>query len=328
MRAPAVRASDLPRCFFLSSFVTPLGTADMNRTLFAAFTAAFVALPAQAQIVRPFLTTTDGTLSARIDGARCADVVRMTFVGRDADAFRTGFGAAERLMNNVTTLLRQQCPALVRVTSKGLVGTRIVYTGIAETATSWEVVELGAGTGSGLLAGASAAPAAAGGGPLPRDLFGREQAFVAAPKLLEWLRATPHLCVRHDAKANNCAGLNQFESQADGSVRMTASYKLDASGSTAVLTYPAQNKNGFFCSNPTEARVVVRDGTLTAAGRSDMQAMLLERVQAAGSEICTGYAGTSPQDLNTESFGAAGTSQTQRTPATLLAQRPPLRLDR
>lgn len=281
---------------------------------------------AHAQGARPFMTTVDGSMAARVDGPSCADAVRLTFVGRDAEAFRMGLPTAARLMNNATTLLRQQCPTMQRVLTRGVVGSQIMYTGVSEAATNWTVVELGAGTGSALLGGAGAAAAA--GGPDAREQFGRDPGFVPASKMLEWLNSAATLCVRPESKDNSCAGLNRFEPQASGVVRMTASYRLDANGSTAVLSYPATDKSGFFCTDTTATKVEVRDGALTAAGRADMQAMLLERVQASGNEVCTGYSGNAPASLQTESFGADGSSQTQRTAAALVSTRMALRLDR
>ncbi|HSW26881.1 MAG TPA: hypothetical protein VLJ62_29265, partial [Burkholderiaceae bacterium] len=124
---------------------------------------------APAQGLLPFLTTADGAISARFDGARCAEGVRMIFTGRSAESFRNGPDTA-RLMNNVTFLLRQQCPTLVRVTARGMADSKIVYSGLAEAATNWEVVELGSGSGSGLLSGPGTA-AAPSSGPSARDLF-------------------------------------------------------------------------------------------------------------------------------------------------------------
>ncbi len=295
-------------------------------TAVAASFGAFVG-GVQAQSARPFLSLADGSMSARIDGASCGEQVRMTFVGKEAEVFRNGNETPSRLMNNVTTLLRQQCPALVRVSSRGVVKDRIVYSGIAEAATKWEVVELGGGTGNALLGNAAAA-SASNGGPTAMELFGRDRAFVPAPKILEWLKIAPNLCVRFDPKAGDCAGLNQFLPAADNTIGMTASYRLDASGSIAELSYPARNKQGFFCTRPADAIVAVKSGNLSAGGRAEMRVLLLERIQAAGAEVCTGYSGTSPQALDTESFGAEGASQAQRSAAVLMAQRPPLRLDK
>lgn len=277
---------------------------------------------AQAQpLQRPILSTANNRISARLDGPPCGELIRLVFNGADAQDFMAVEQGAASLMNNVTELLRGQCPSVARVSTRGTVAGKVVYTGVAEAATDWEVVELGSGSGSALLSGrAGSGPSAA------RRQFATDPGLVPAARFVEWVRATPTLCVR--PSKNTCAGLNQFEVRGDGSLHLTATYQMDANGAMAQLSYPARPKDEFFCSNPADAKVSVMGGKLTAAGRAEMQSLLLERVQAAGQEVCTGYLGSQPNALQTETFGSNGASQAERTQATLTAQRMPLRYER
>lgn len=281
-------------------------------------------LPASAQGVRPLAMTPGGEMAARVDGEKCADRVRLTFLAKSAESYKTSDPTAGRLMNNVTQLLRQQCPILARVNVRGVAQEKLAYSGLAEAATGWGVVELGT-TGSGLLAGRDSS---ARTGPAARDLFSRGANFLPFARFVDFTKTAPLLCIRPDASGATCAGVNEYSVQGDGSVRIISSYLLDNTGTTAVLTYPSRNKAGFFCANPSEAQVSVSGGKATAAGRADMQEMLLERVRAAGAEICLGHIGDGPQNLSTESFDADGHSLGQRSTSKLVAQRPALRLDK
>lgn len=282
---------------------------------------------AEAQIARPFLVTPDKALSAWFDGPQCSPTVRVTFKGRNVDVFKSSTNAAARMMNNVTVVLRQQCPALVRVTTKGVADGKIQYSGIAEAATNWKVVELGSGIGSGILAGGTTTGGRTSG-PSARELFTRNTSFVPMQQFLEWARSAPTLCVRPDANFVSCTGLSEFSKTNEDNVLVTTHYKLDEEGSTAVLAYPATNKMGFFCTQPIDAKVQVKGGKMSKDGRADMESLLLERIKGAGNEICTGYQGKNAKDLVTASFDNDGNTQTQATAAVLLNTRPQLRLDK
>lgn len=301
----------------------------MNRRILAA--SLFVTWTAvHAQGARPFAVAKDeqtgSEIAARFDGTKCADVVKVSFVASSADHFKSGLPLAGRLLNNATTIIRQQCPILTRVTVRGAAGGRIVYSGLSEAATNWAVVELGSSTSSGLLS--SGAAGSRGSGPSAQELYGRASGFLPAPKFAAMLKAAPTLCIRPDANGASCAGINEFEIRSDSDVQIAASYRLDEAGATAALTYPAQNKAGFLCTNPKDAKIKVSGGSLTVGGRADMESMLLERIQGAGHETCTGFQAVSSSELNTESFNSEGSSITQRTAARLVTQRPSLRLDK
>lgn len=264
----------------------------------------YVAIGAAARAAPsiPRLVSSDQKLAAFVEGADCQPAVRVRFQAKSEAEFDRATGKAARFIGNVTDLLKSQCPMLTRVSVKGLVGERILYSGVAEAATDWVVVELGSRSGSGILS------AGTQGKQDEKKKFAAAAGFIAAPAIIDVAKTQGIECVGLDAKTKTCLARNHYA--VNGSqIDVTAEYLLNKDGTIAKATYSPSISQGFLCTDPNKVRVEVSGGKLTEESRTGMKELLIERLRSAGSEFCAGFAGQLPAGLSTQSFGADGSSQ-------------------
>lgn len=256
-------------------------------------------LPANAQLLRnrPFLTSLDGTLSARIDGAACAETVSLVFSGRTSGTFNEQ-GIATRLMNNAAQRLAATCGTVKLVTAKGVVNDRVVYNAVAEKATNWELLELGTSRDASLFA------AGDGGTAGDQANFQRRRDFADFGAMLRAMGSQRFLCV--GGNAAGCTSVTELRNASNGAATMVSRSLLDSRGTMAVLTYASTNQGGFLCGNPQTAQLEVIGNAASPMARQRMAADLRERLRPYGTRVCNGYAvrGSAITGANFASSGA------------------------
>lgn len=256
-------------------------------------------LSAYAQLLksRPFLTSLDGTLSARIEGASCAETVSLVFSGRSSGTFNDQ-GIATRLMNNAAQRLASTCGAVKLVTAKGVVNDRVVYNAVAEKATNWELLELGTSRDASLFA------AGDGGTAGDQANFQRRRDFADFGAMLRTMGSQRFLCV--GANAAGCTSVTELRNASNGAATLVSRSLLDSRGTVAVLTYATTNQGGFLCGNPQNAQLEVVGNAASPMARQRMAADLRERLRPYGNRVCNGYAvrGSAITGANFASSGA------------------------
>jgi hypothetical protein len=207
--------------------------------------------------------------------------VDFVFTGKGSGTFNRN-QVATRLMNNVVAQLQRTCPRVKLVSAKGVVNGNVVYNAVAESATGWLLLELGSARDMSLLAGGTA------GTSSDKGNFARRRDFAGFPALLAATRGRPFLC--SGTNGGSCTAVTEFKGASDSGATVVARSLLDGRGTQAVLTYRAQNRSGFLCSNPEQAQIEVIGSGASAAARSRMATDLRERLKPYGSEVCMGYA--------------------------------------
>lgn len=264
-----------------------------------------------AQSGRPVYITDDRQMAAFIDGSRCADSVRTVFKAKAVSAFESGQPVAARLMNNVVALLKAQCPQLTHVSAKGTVEDDIVYTGLAEKSTGWTVVELGAGQFSGT------------------GETGKKAEFQSRPDFLPYAELLPRIGEKttlcSDLQADSCTSVTELvgASESGATVQATSLFQDQAQ---AIVRFPAQEQEGFLCSDPNTAEISVSGGTLSPSGRQEMEQLLRERWLNSGDLVCLGYA-YPDGGLSGISFNGEGDQLTSEVEITPFRSAPGLRLE-
>lgn len=259
----------------------------MNRALVLAGTMIGASLiagsAANAQLLRnrPFLTSLDGTLSARIEGPACAETVSLVFTGRASGTFNDQ-GIATRLMNNAAQRLGATCGAVKLVTAKGMVNERVVYNAVAEKSTNWELLELGSSRDVSLFAGSE------GGTAGDQANFQRRRDFADFGALLRTMSTQRFLCV--GASGAGCTSVTELRNASSGSAMMVSRSLLDSRGTVAVLSYETTNQSGFLCGNPQRAQLEVVGNAASPLARQRMATDLRERLRPYGNRVCNGYA--------------------------------------
>ena len=246
-----------------------------------------------------FLSTPDNEITAYFVGPKCADQIEMLFQATDPKAFDEETTPASRLMANATRVLPRQCEQLKRVVSKGAVGDRILYNGIAEAQTEWRLTELGVRTSAGVLSGETSDA-------------GQKAEFAGDAGFSPFQTLSPNMseksyCVRPD-EAGDCAGEASFTDVSPDAATVTARYLLNEDGTEASLLYPASNADGFLCTPTQDVEIGVSGGELTEEGRSEYAEMLRERVESGGDQVCTGFQNDSSGELLMGTFDASGRS--------------------
>lgn len=276
-----------------------MSIASLSKVTFVSLLGLSLVGAGNAQEGSPFLVTKDQSMAAFVEGPACAQSVKMNFFSQDADAFARQDGdapsTASRLMNNVTSLVRQTCPSVDMVRSAGKVvitggsapETKTVYTGIADKASSWTVLELGARNSGGLL---NAGPRTGETPELPD--------FLASPTF-EQFNAVQTLmangetqCTNFDSSTETCTLLTTFELDESGALTMVTQQLVDEhSDAVGTARVPGNVSNGLWCGDPNAATVVATGGDLVpgSAKQVAMGEMLLERLQDVGDEVCVGY---------------------------------------
>ncbi|MEW5683984.1 MAG: hypothetical protein AB1942_03600 [Pseudomonadota bacterium] len=253
---------------------------------------------AQAQLLanRPFMKSIDGAISARLSGPACGETVDVVFSGADAATFNRD-GVATRLMNNVVANVKSTCPRVRMVASRGVVGERIVYNAIAESATNWLLLELGSARDASLLGSSDRGKAA------DKGAFARRADFAGLPTLVQKIGGRGLLCSGLDA--GSCTAVMDLRSATPAGAAVVSRSLLDSTGTQAVLSYRAQNVNGFLCSNPQTSSIEVIGGQATPQARRRMATDLRERLKPYGDEVCSGFA-IRGANIISANFDAAG----------------------
>lgn len=235
----------------------------------------------RAEVIRTlFIETPDGAISAYFEGSMCAERVKMLFEGSSPDAFAEASTPASRLMNNAVTVLKIQCPVLARVTSRGIVDGRVVYSGIAESASGWKLTQLGMRSNASILGGATGI--ADGQQAQFRD-SGSFQGFAGMAGRLNG----KIFCVRPES--GTCGGGSRYTDAGPAGAKVTARYLLDEDGAVAEMSYDAVENGGFLCAETAKIDLNVTGGTMTEEGRAEYTVMLEERLMSSGDSICTGF---------------------------------------
>jgi hypothetical protein len=293
-------------------------TSFVKKLLYALYLSLLLgaATTAAAQDKVKFLSTPDGSMTAYFVGANCAKRVEMLFEAKQPNAFDEATTPASRLMSNAVRVLSRQCTQLERITSKGVIGERILYSGIAEAATEWKLNELGVRSTSGVLS--------AEGESGRQEQFAKHADFATYSALSTDLMLND-FCARPDTQGT-CSSKFVFSNVSPTAAHTTAHYLLDDSGAEAQLTYPGQETNGFLCSPTSEVDISVVGGELTADGRKDYSSMLRERVQSGGDRICVGFQKASAR-LLMGTFDSQGRSMGEPVPVSAATASTKLRLD-
>lgn len=256
-------------------------------------------VPAAGQLLkrdRPFIRSADGQLEGRLDGPACGETVSLVFTGPKSK-FADGT-SARRMMNNVVRNLRSSCGRVSLVAAKGIADGRIVYNAVAESSSNWLLLELGGGSAGGLLASGTVGQS----GDLNR--FSASTRFVDFGALIKRMKGANFLCAQQTAKG--CTVTTEFrQANANGATLVTR-YLLDASGTTATVSYSGKNSGGFLCANPQTATINVSGGGQSTAARKRLADDLRERLEPYGARICSGWqtSGTRVRGANFNDNGA------------------------
>ena len=277
----------------------------------------------EAQSGRPAMITAKREMAAFFDGPRCADAVKMIFKGKDIKYFKSDQPIAARLINNVATLIRGQCPNANQISARGLVQGKIVYTGIAEAATDWTVVELGVSKNIGSLSGGRVEGSKAG----EKEKFKGGEGFLPISELVKLGSGKPFLCTRYDAKTKTCSAITDIGQVSSDGGKIKASSLIKAAGDPVVnFSDNVNSGGGFMCLNPQKSSVAITGGKLSPGARKTMETDFKDRAADKGDEICIGYQ-RNGEKLFSEYFDKEGYSVAEKSEVTLFAAAPGLRLD-
>jgi len=286
----------------------------------AAFAASNVAVAQQSE--RPFFMAKGRTIAAFFEGEKCAETVRTLFKGRNPSVFQDGNPAAGRLMNAVSSLIKQQCDQVQRVTAKGQVDGKTMYNGIAEAATNWLIVELGASKNSNFLGSRIVDK----NNPPEQLVFKERNDFLTYANMQADLGNKSVLCGGYDQSSNSCTSATTLinPNSKGSTVRITSQIK---GGAIAAIEFLGSAENGFLCSNTSDATVSITGGTLTDDGRAEMSVMFTDRWLEYGDRVCVGYVGEA-DSLKTVSFDENGYQTTSLIDLTSFDSAPKLRLEK
>lgn len=261
----------------------------------------------------PFAKSLDGKLSARFAGPSCGETVDFVISGDNVATFNKDH-VASRLMNNIVQTVLATCPKVKMFSAKGVVGDQIAYNAIAESATGWMLLELGASRDASLIGGGQR------GGSADKGAFARRGDFVGFADLPGKLGGKPFLCTSWDG--STCTAVIELRGANRNGSNLVARSLLDGAGAQAVLSYAGVNRNGFLCSNPEEARIEVIGGQATDMARARMAKDLRERLKPYGQEMCLGFAQRGANIIN-GTFDATGArigNESLLNPMTTLAR--------
>lgn len=279
------------------------------------------AAPVQAQ--RAAMVSQGKEMAAFFDGPRCAEKVDLLIKGRDIQYFEADRPIAAGLIHGVSLLIRGQCPTLQQISATGKVQDRIVYTGLAEAANDWTIVELGVSKSSGALSGGRKAGSHKG----EKQKFQSLGGFVPFPDLLAQAGNNSYLCTRYDSTSSTCAAVSDMSAVSPSGGKLIATSLIKAEGDPTVnFTDATQVRDGFLCINPKKSNVEVKGGKLTPAARSTFEDSFRERAADKGGELCVGYVNEGGQ-LMAEYFDGEDYSVSERSSVSLFANPPKLRID-
>lgn len=231
-----------------------------------------------AQDLQKFLSTPDGSMTAYFDGPQCAERIQLLFEGNSADAFKESVTPASRLMKNATRVMSRQCDQVERIVSKGVFEDRILYNGIAEAATEWDLVEIGVRSSGVAVAATSDEDEQAG--------FVSSDDFVSLADISDEVDQSSY-CADPDADGT-CIAAASF-SATDAGMDIMARYLVDEDGVEAVVMYPGVDQDGLVCSATADVTVTVEGGNLSEDGRAEYAEQLRERLVSGGESTCSGF---------------------------------------
>lgn len=268
---------------------------------------------------RPIMVTQGREMAAFFQGDSCDSRVGLEFRGKSIEDFKVGNPLAARLMNNVANIIRNQCAEVSVIAADGKVESDIVYSGVAEKATDWRVVEVGSSDNDILSSGAVA-------GGQSQSEFAAAEGFVTVSNLVATLERQSYLCEAHDIATNTCRSLTEIKATGTGFNLITSQYR-GANGPTAAVTYTgAEDDAGFLCSNPQEAVVNASGGGMSPDGIAELERQLTARARDKGNQVCIGYTYTD-SDITTQSFNEDNAAMTQIITIKPFATAPGLRFD-
>ncbi len=280
----------------------------------------FVATIVQAAGNRPIQYTPGREIAAFFDGPQCDARVKLLLRGKSRDSYTSGQTLAAALINAVTLIVRNQCPAVKVVSANGVVDGEKVYTGVADRATNWRVVEVGSG-GSDLLSSGvlSSEP--------EKTTFAQSGSFVTAAVLAEKTNSAAYLCDNYQSSSDTCKNLSHLERHGDGRITITASQYRSDDGTIASIKYESvPSADGFICTNPQEAVITVTEGNMSEDGRAALAEDLTLRIKDRGEEVCFGYQ-MEGSLLRSQTFDADGYPITQIVEVTAFDKAPQLRFE-
>lgn len=280
----------------------------------------FLAATSHAAGNRPIQYTPGREIAAFFDGPQCDARVKLLLRGKSRDSYKSGQTLAAALINSVTLILRSQCPAIKVVSANGIVDGEKVYTGVADRATNWRVVEVGSG-GSDLLSSGvlSSEP--------EKQTFSQADGFITAAVLNEMTNGAAYLCDSYQAGTNSCKNLSHLERHGDGKVTITASQYRSEDGTIASIKYASTpSAEGFICTNPQDAIITVTAGNMSKDGRAALAEDLTLRIRDRGEEVCFGYQ-SNDGNLTSQTFDADGYPITQIVDVTAFTVAPELRFE-
>lgn len=290
--------------------------ADLPFTTITLGLATFLAgaAPSAAETKTRFFQTADKRITAYFIGPRCGEKVELLLQSDDPDEFIDSRTPASRMMNNASKLLSKQCRDLERILGKGVVDSRVLYSGIAEAASQWQLVEVGARR-TGLLAAGDSDHG-------ERKRFAGTAGFLRSDQIESEINGRT-FCVNPDP-TNSCTAESSFRAAPSG-MRLRARYLMEETGEEAVLSYPAaHDSNGFLCSATRDVDVEVLGGDLQPKGRAELARLLKEQVVSGGDHICAGFMRDSQSRLVVRTFNEQGSALEDGSP--MVPQVAPVRL--
>ncbi|MDB5819032.1 MAG: hypothetical protein JWQ11_2672 [Rhizobacter sp.] len=252
-------------------------------------------------------------LEARADGTACAPRVKVVITSADPKQFEGDIPLAARFFSNARAGHSLSCPQMTRMVAQGKSNGRVMFTAMADQGNAWEALILG----STVLDNRAEDAALAGSGPTPKSVFRSGATFVPAQTVLMQTK-DKYLCLAGATLA--CEVVLKFTPS--GADKTTIAYRQALSGgkAAAAVTTTAENRDGFFCGDPTTATAVVEDPQMSEDARKDYAEQLLERVKSNG-EICTGFSGKGDA-MTAYGFDGTGKSVDKARAVTLSAGLP------
>ena len=246
----------------------------------------------------------------------CGPRVAVTIIGTRPELFAGAVSPAARFFGGVRAGHSLGCPQMNRMVAKGMSGSTIMFSGMADRSNDWEAVILG----SNVLDAATEARLSQQTGPSDQSVLAKSPQFTAAEAVLKQAESAGFLCV--NASATGCEVIGEFRPQGNV-VQVINRYRAGSATTQAVVTSKATLSGGFMCADSTQSTVVIEDPRLSADARADLVEQISERVRQNG-RVCTGFQGPAKGRMTMLAFSPSGRRLRDGSSAQLVAARPQL----
>jgi hypothetical protein len=240
----------------------------------------------------------------------------VTIVGTRPDLFAGGVSPAARFFGGVRAGHSLSCPQMNRMVAKGLSGSTIMFSAMADRSNDWEAVILG----SNLLDAATEERLGKQTGPSDQSVLAKSPQFLPAEAVLKQAESTGFMCV--NASATGCEVIGEFRQQGNN-VAVINRYRAGSATTEAIVTSKATLSGGFLCADSTASTVAIEDPRLSADARADLVEQISERVRQNG-RVCTGFQGKANGRMTMLAFSPSGRRLRDGSSAQLVAARPKL----